>query len=337
MARQKMIVPVFIPHQGCPYRCVFCNQDEITGSEEREDRNRLGGALKEYLFSRPRETLPLNRELAFYGGTFTGLPRSRQKWFLDRVEPLVKKGWIQSIRLSTHPKMLDQEKLSFLNRYSVRTLELGIQSTQDSVLETSGRGGALEGLPGLVKLIRQENFRLGTQLMVGLPGDSEAGFMASLEEVIDLGPDFVRLYPTVVIRDTLLHQWFLEKKYRPWSLDRTVEILKKALFRLRKAGIPVIRMGLHPEASLLENVVEGPVHPALRSLVESRLCLDEMGALLQSVRREGKTVIFKVPLKQISNYTGHRKENVEKLKSQFGLERVVIRGETGCQFLQLIN
>jgi histone acetyltransferase (RNA polymerase elongator complex component) len=318
-----MIVPIFIPHQGCPYRCVFCNQNEISGAERDEDQTRLESAFSTYLNSQPLEKLPPILEAAFYGGTFTALPVQRQEFLLSSVQSWVDRGYIQSLRLSTHPGAVDSGALALLGKYSVKVIELGVQSTDSEVLRQSGRGDTPESLGRAVHLIRGKGYQLGLQLMLGLPGDSEAIFQQSVSDTLRFNPDFVRIYPALVVRGTALHDIYEKGEYAPWSLDRTVNALKLAVKRFEDAGIPVIRLGLHPEPSLLANIVDGPHHPALRSLVESRICFDTLSDLLSREDVLPDRVTFKVPLRKVSNYTGHRKENILMLKEKFAIKELV--------------
>lgn len=323
MPRQRMIIPIFIPHQGCPYRCVFCNQNEISGTEKGEDQARLDNAFNTYLNSRPLKELAPIREAAFYGGTFTALPVQRQEFLLSSLQAWVEQGYIQNLRLSTHPGAVNTEALELLSKYSVKTIELGVQSTDPNVLRQSGRGDTPEALRRAVDLIRSKGYQLGLQLMLGLPGDSEGIFQQSVSDTLQFEPDFVRIYPALVVRGTALHEMYEAGKYAPWSLDRTVNALKMAVKRFESAGIPVIRLGLHPEPSLLANIVDGPHHPALRSLVESRICFDILSDLLSRSTVLPERVTFKVPLRKLSNYTGHRKENILMLKEKFAIKDLV--------------
>lgn len=323
MPRQRMIVPIFIPHQGCPYRCVFCNQNEISGVEKEEDQTRLDSAFDTYLNARSLKELPPIREAAFYGGTFTALPVQRQKFLLSSVQVWVDQGYIQSMRLSTHPGAVDAGAFALLDQYSVKIIELGVQSTDPEVLSRSGRGDTPESLEMAVHLIQSKGYQLGLQLMLGLPGDSEDVFQQSVSDTLRFKPDFVRIYPALVVRGTALYEMYKNGEYIPWSLDRTVNALKSAMKRFEDAGIPVIRLGLHPEPSLLANIVDGPHHPALRSLVESRICFDALSDLLSQEAVLPDRVTFKVPLRKISNYTGHRKENILMLKEKFAIKELV--------------
>ena len=318
-----MIVPIFIPHQGCPYRCVFCNQNEISGSEREGDQARLDSAFKTYLQSQAFEKLPPIREAAFYGGTFTALPEQRQEFFLTSVQAWIEQGYIQSLRLSTHPGAVNEQALELLAPYSVETIELGVQSTDPDVLRQSGRGDSAVSLERSIGLIRRKGYQLGLQLMLGLPGDSEAVFQKTISDIIRFKPNFVRIYPALVVRGTALYELYNEGKYTPWSLDRTIDTLKIALKRLDEEGIPVIRLGLHPEPSLLATIVDGPYHPALRYLVDSRICFDTLSDLLSREPFLPERVTFRVPMRKISNYTGHRKENILKLKKRFAIKELI--------------
>lgn len=331
-----MILPVFIPHLGCPYRCVFCNQVDITGSQEKADEKILNETLYTYIGEKPLNQLPPNREVAFYGGSFTGLPPNRQEHLLGLVRPWVQNGWVNAIRLSTHPLFIDPDRLALLKKYNVKTIELGIQSTDHKVLELSGRPCSWEVIESAVALIRENGFRLGLQLMPGLPGDTNQTLQKSVDDTLNLNPDFVRLYPTLVIRNTQLFQMYREGKFVPWSLERTVENLKTAVKMYREKDIPVIRMGLHPDPSLLENYVDGPYHPSLRYLVDCRIGLDEMIEKIRGLEKMTGTVKFKIPLNSTSIYIGHKRENFQKLKEIFHFDEIILQPENDCDRLQLI-
>ena len=334
--KTHMIVPVFIPHLGCPYRCVFCNQTDITGNKERADEKKLQETLATYLGDRPLDQLPPHREVAFYGGSFTGLPQARQESLLKKVQPWIQKGRVNAIRLSTHPLFVDEDRLALLKKYGVSTVELGIQSTDPDVLKLSGRPCSWKVVETAVGLIKKNGFRLGLQLMSGLPGDTDESFAKSVDDVLSLKPDFVRLYPTLVIRHTELFKMYREDKFIPWSLERTLDNLKFAVKKFRAQNIPVIRLGLHPDPSLLENLVAGPYHPSLRYLVDCRIGLDEMIDRIRQQKNLNSQINFKVPSNRVSVYIGHNRENIIKLKTMFRLQDVILQPEKNCGRLQLI-
>jgi histone acetyltransferase (RNA polymerase elongator complex component) len=334
--KTHMILPVFIPHMGCPYRCVFCNQTDITGNHEKADEKKVLDALHTYLGDKSLSELPPHREVAFYGGSFTGLPPERQERLLDLVTPWVERGLVNAIRLSTHPLFIDQERLALLKKYDVKTIELGIQSTDPTVLQHSGRPCTLETIESAVRLIHEHGFRLGLQLMPGLPGDNAETFQRSVDDSIRWNPEFVRLYPTLVIRHTQLFQMYEAGRFVPWSLERTLENLTEAVKKYRRKDISVIRMGLHPDPSMLENYVDGPYHPSLRYLVDCRLGLDEMIDRIRGLDSLTETVKFKVPYQSASIYIGHKRENIKKLKTMFQLETIIVQPDNDCDELQFI-
>ena len=331
-----MILPIFMPHLGCPYRCVFCNQTDITGSHEKADEKKVLDTLNTYLGDKSLSELPPHREVAFYGGSFTGLPLERQEHLLGLVAPWVERGLVSAIRLSTHPLLIDSDRLALLKKYNVKTIELGIQSTDQHVLQRSGRPCTMEAIESAVALIQKNGFRLGLQLMPGLPGDTDRTFQQSVDDSIQLNPDFVRLYPTLVIRNTQLFQMYREGNFVPWSLECALENLKQAVKRYRQKDIAVIRMGLHPDPSLLENYVDGPYHPSLRYRVDCRIGLDEMRDKIAGLDDLPETVTFKIPSKSESIYVGHKRENIQKLKEMFHLKNIILQPDKECGQLQLI-
>lgn len=331
-----LIAPIFIPHEGCPYRCVFCNQREITGAHRQADRDRVEKTLHTYLRSQPTGKLPAIREAAFYGGSFTGLPLDRQEYLLSLVQPWIDSGEILSIRVSTHPLFIDRERVALLKKNRVKTVELGIQSTDPEVLKLSGRDCSLNELHAAVDYIRSNDLRLGLQLMPGLPGDTASAFQKSVDDVIALQPDLVRLYPAIVIKHTPLHEMYLQGEYVPWAMEQTLEALKTAVVKFNRVGIPVIRLGLHPDPSLLQSIVAGPHHPAMRYLVDSRICLEQMISGLSAMAPLPERVVFKVPPRSVSTYTGNKRENIYKLKDLFELEEVRVQAEEGLEAMRLV-
>lgn len=331
-----MVVPIFVSHEGCPYRCSFCNQSKITGTDKKADRAILKETLRTHFDGLDPNQFPELREVAFFGGSFTGIPLERQEYLLSSVQPWIQSGQIQSIRVSTHALHIDKIRLSLLKKFNVETVELGIQSTNDGVLSLAGRECPFDTVLSAVSNIKGMGFRLGLQLMPGLPGDSEEIFSKSVDDVINLRPDFVRIYPTLVIKNTGLYDMYLRGSYKPWDLERMVEAVKDAVVRFEKAHIRVIRVGLHPDKSLLNNFVEGPYHPSFRYLVDSRIALDSMIEMIRRRKNASLSVIFRVPSKRISLYVGHKKENLSALKSIFGLESISIQQADAKQTLELV-
>ena len=337
-ASEILIIPIFIPHKGCPYRCVFCSQTDITGVQYKADEEYVFDVLKTYLGS----NLDLDHasgicEVAFYGGSFTGLPKRRQELLLSTIKPLFEIGRINSIRVSTHPLLIDCDRLDLIKAYNVKTVELGVQSTNKEILDASGRPCSIEEIFRSISLIKEHNFTLGLQLMLGLPGDSESRFMRSVKDVISIEPNFVRLYPTLILRHTKLYSMYKRGLYLPWSLDRTLKALKKAVRLFNEHSIPVIRVGVHPDPSLHENLVAGPFHPSLRYLVDCLLCQDLMVSKIRSLAFIPQKITFKVPRKMLSVFIGSRRENIRYIKDLFDFKEVSLIGEDFCKDVEMVT
>lgn len=318
-----MIIPFFIPDAGCPHRCVFCNQKSITGKNKSPDPASLPIVITEYL-AKNKDSSPV--EVAFYGGSFTALPIHEQDKFLAAVLPFAKQGSISGIRVSTRPDALDQERLNFLKKYHVSTIELGAQSMDDNVLLQSGRGHTSADTINAAKMITSHGFTLGLQLMVGLPGDSEGAFKTTVQKVLELKPDFTRLYPVLVIKDTPLAGLYQSGQYTPLDIKTAITFCKYAVLELERADINVIRIGLQGTEKLETEgtILAGPYHPAFRELVESSIMLDAMRALLlNNVKKEGCLEI-RVNPKDLSAAIGQHGSNRERLRNEFPFERITI-------------
>ena len=313
---RPFIVPVFIPNQGCPHRCIFCDQRRVTGEHkiEAEDiKNIINIAIRSKKF---KEELGI--EVAFYGGTFTNLPIPYMERLLGVLQEYVKNGIVKRIRVSTRPDSVNKNVLYIMRSYGVESVELGAQSLDDNVLRLSKRGHSVEDTLRAFFLLRKMGFKVGIQLMPGLPGDNKEIFMRTIDKVIELGPDMVRLYPTLVIKGTELEQLYLRGEYRPLSLHEAVDICKNAVYELEKKHIPVIRMGLMNSGSLQKNIVAGPWHPAFGLLVRSRIFIKEH--VLPLVKRAGskRVNIFILP-NNIPLLKGYKNEGIEMIESETGV------------------
>jgi len=335
--REQLIIPVFIPHEGCPYRCSFCNQSKITGIHFQSDENMVHKTIESYLDVFELNDLPNNREVAFYGGSFTGLEAERQKKLLGVVQPWINSKKINSIRVSTHSLLVNQNNICLLKNNFVQTVELGIQSTNNTVLKAVGRPCELQCVKSAIKIIRDNNMKLGLQLMPGLPLDNESIFMESVNDVIRLKPDFVRIYPTLVIKNTKLFEMYSSGNYVPWSLDRMIALVKNALIAFQQADIPVIRVGLHADPSMLENFVDGPYHPSFRYLVDRLIARDKMFDLLNRLGKYPKSITFKVPSRQVSLFLGHKKDNILAIKEKFGIQNILLKQIDNQEDLELVG
>jgi histone acetyltransferase (RNA polymerase elongator complex component) len=334
--RKQLIIPIFIPHEGCPYRCAFCNQSKITGVNQQSDEIVVSQIIQSYLDVFDSESLPEKREVAFYGGSFTGLPEERQKQLLHAVQPSIKSGEVHSIRVSTHSLLVNPQNIFLLKDKNVKTVELGIQSTNDRVLQAVGRPCDFQTVKSAVESIRKEGLGLGLQLMPGLPEDDEKIFMKSVKDVISLKPDFVRIYPTLVIKNTKLYEMYRLGEYLPWKLNRMVRLVKDALLEFQSENISVIRVGLHSDPSMLENFIDGPYHPAFRYLVDSLIAREKMFDLINQLQIVPQTLTFKVPSRQVSLYLGHKKDNIQAIQNWYGINTVLIKQIGNQEILQLV-
>jgi histone acetyltransferase (RNA polymerase elongator complex component) len=258
-----------------------------------------------------------NPEVAFYGGTFTRLPIGRTKELLMAVAPYIRQGLFRSIRISTRPDAIDDARLKVMKRYGVRTVELGVQSMNDHVLALSKRGHTALETVNAVKTLKKHSFRVGIQLMPGLPGDSEEKCRATITQVIDLHPDMVRLYPTLVIRGTELARLYEEQRFCPMELEAAVEICAESCIRLEAEDIPVIRIGLMSSPSLLEKgqIVAGPWHPAFGFLVRSNIYQKNIEPLLPRLGEVSRMQI-RAPKREIPLLKGHKNLGIRLIEEK---------------------
>jgi len=284
-----LVIPVFISHQGCPHRCVFCDQYTITGKPEAEcqvSAAEVRETVKQWLdHSRRRGKNAV--QVAFYGGSFTGLPTARQAELLGAVRPYIDAGKVNTIRISTRPDYIDDTVVALLKKYSVSIVELGIQSLDPGVLKASVRGHSVSQSEEAVRLLKEKGFTVGVQIMCGLPGDTTARLMATVRKITALGPDFVRIYPTLIIRGSGLEKLYRSGSYRPLSLLQAVALACRMKDILAQHGIRVVRMGLQPSRELEDKVVGGPYHPAFGELVVSRALFRQARKVLRQNKKGG--------------------------------------------------
>ncbi len=274
------VIPLFLSHQGCPHQCLFCNQRGITGSggDEVTPLQVEETIRRQLAWPRRRPEAPV--QVAFYGGSFTGLPRARQAELLAVVQPFLASGQVREIRISTRPDYLNPEAALFLKNNGVRLVELGAQSLADQVLVASGRGHSAAKVPEAVAVLRGAGLRVGLQLMLGLPGETTRLAVQSASAAAALAPDLVRLYPCLVVAGSPLATLHRSGAYRPLGLARAVALAARLWRIFAAARIPVVRMGLQPSPSLEQNLVAGPYHPAFGELVLSRLFFNRVRKLL---------------------------------------------------------
>lgn len=323
MAIPPLIIPVFLPYLGCRKRCLFCNQKALAEGPPSPPsiRNFIEASPVQF----PSDKTDREKQVAFYGGSFTAIPRNDQRHYLREVRPFIDSGEIDSVRISTRPDALDEEILSFLKEYRVKTVELGAQSMIDEVLFLSRRGHRAEDTASATQSLKRWGFEVGLQLMIGLPGDSPDRFLQTLDRAIDLRPDFLRIHPTLVLKGAPLETLWKSGRYAPMLLEEAVDWLKRGLLKLERSMIRVVRIGLQPAEELERDFLAGPFHPALHQLVDSAICFDMAGYLLRISRKNGQPLFFCHP-KEVSNLRGQRNENILKLKDRFELKEIRIHG-----------
>lgn len=311
----QMTIPIFIPHLGCNNECTFCNQRAISGVKKMPALSEayLENIIESYLNACRRSHI----EIGFFGGSFTGLEEDLQNLCLSLAHKYMKNGKVQGMRLSTRPDYIDETVVDRLVKFGVTTVELGVQSFDENVLRLSQRGHGTEAIHTAVSLLKQANIEVGIQLMLGLLGDTEQSFLNSIEESIKLRPSCMRLYPTLVIKETLLNEQYGKGEYKPMTIDEAVKWAAKGYERLIEEDINVIRMGLQATESLLDEdgYVAGPHHDAFRSLVESEIYRRLIERDLASGRLSAQMCV-KVNPKHVSFFSGHLKSNIKWLLEQ---------------------
>lgn len=302
-------ISIFVPHRGCPNQCSFCNQKIITrqsyqpsGEDVREAVERaidssFGGAEK--------------REIAFFGGSFTAIERDYMCELLSAASSYVKNGVVQGIRISTRPDAIDEQVLDILKAYGVTAIELGAQSMDDTVLALNRRGHTAADVVKASRLIKEYEFSLGLQMMTGLYGDSYEGAVKTAERIAVLSPDTVRIYPTVVLKNTYLADLVASGEFVSDSLEETVELCAKLLEFFYDKNIDVIRLGLHELEE--ENIVSGPWHPSFGELCVSRIYLNKFINALRGCEKGGYTIY--VASRDISKATGQKRSNISCLQN----------------------
>jgi histone acetyltransferase (RNA polymerase elongator complex component) len=330
-----MIIPFFIPHSGCPHQCVFCNQKNITGNQSPVDPAAIPQKISEY-FQTNKSNEPA--EVAFYGGTFTALLPDLQRAYLSQVQPFVQSGRIKHIRVSTRPDYVDREILAVLKKHRVLVVELGVQSMCDDVLARAGRGHTSADTVRAATLLRELGFKTGFQIMPGLPGDSSDTIRSTVEKVIELRPEFVRIYPALVIKETPLEKLYRKGLYEPLTLDQAIAVCKDAFMKFEQAGINIIRMGLQPTEELEKpgTILAGPYHPAFRQLVESSILLNAMRFQLNTRNARTGSAVFHIHPRDMSAAVGQHHANIEQLKKEFRLADVTLIEDQGVRRSRII-
>jgi len=317
---RPLVIPIFIPHRGCPHRCRFCNQSAITGTgDTRIETVSVREEVRRVLTQSAPDRSPV--EIAFFGGNFLGLSQKDVAAFLKEAATLVASGAVDGIRFSTRPDTVTERSLAWIRPFPVKTIEIGAQSMVDRVLDLAGRGHRARDTRVALGLLRKYHYVAGIQLMVGLPGESEADALATGKAVARLAPDFVRIYPTVVVQGSPLAKSYEKGDYHPLSLAAAVSRTKRLYRLFQSAEVPVIRMGLHvsTDPDLTGTVVAGPIHPAFGHLVLSEMFLDHISGELEKHSVAGARLTLVVHPSNLSRMQGQNCENLSVLERKFHL------------------
>ncbi len=325
--KKKYVIPVFVPHLGCPNYCVFCNQKSISGQKKnitKEDDKKIIDEFLEEIKDREGE-----KEIAFFGGSFTAIEESKQEELLKLAYEYVKEGKVGSIRISTRPDYINKEILKRLKKYNVKTIELGVQSSNNYILQKAGRGHTFEDVKKASKLIRRKGFVLGHQMMIGLPESTRQDEIKTAKDLIKLKPKMVRIYPVLVLKGTKLEKDYQDEKYKALTVVQAVEISKELVRMFDDKDIDIIRVGLQNTDEITDpkskesQVVAGPYHPAFRQLVETAMWYDAIVSKIKKLNTKVKEVEITVNPIDVNSVIGHKKENVKKLKDTYDVDLVV--------------
>ncbi len=330
--KKEYIIPIFVPHLGCPHACIFCNQRKISGEQKNVRADDVRNTIEYYLDNFKDDNKLV--EVAFFGGSFTAIDIELQKELLEAANEYIQKGLVNGIRISTRPDAINKQILKMLKKYNVKTIELGVQSANNYILQKAERGHAFEDVKKASKLINRYGFILGHQMMVGLPESTTLDETNTAKALIKLKPKIVRIYPVLVIKGTKLEEEYNNGNYEPLSVVQAVERSKEVAHLFNKKKIKVIRIGLQNTDEICEpgsktsQVVAGPYHSAFRQLVEAGMWYDVIVAKIKKFNTKVKQVQIRANPEDINNIIGHKKENIEKLKEVYEVDARVKSDET---------
>lgn len=331
-AIHKKIIPIFIPHLGCPNDCIFCNQKKITGKQTLVTADSISMEMKKSL-STVRADQKI--EIAFYGGSFTAIDECLQQEYLSIANGYIEKDQrITDIRISTRPDAIDEATLTRLKKQNVSIIELGVQSLDQEVLAISKRGHDLSCVYRSGQLIRDAGFQLGIQMMIGLPGDTKERVLYTCREIVKIKPDFVRVYPVLVIEDTELNDMMEKGEYQPWTVEEIISVGKKINLMFIHNDITVIRIGLQnsEEIHIGKSVRGGPFHPAMGELILTASYRDFLEDYVITNNIKGQ-LILQCPKNQISQWIGQNKSSIHFFKRQFEINLCVKEKKTTDEYI----
>ncbi|MBO5843383.1 MAG: radical SAM protein [Bacteroidales bacterium] len=303
-------LPIFIPELACPNRCIYCNQRHISGQLQAVKPEEIKQIIEQHLatFIRPSEV-----ELAFFGGSFTGIDEKDMLTYLQIVQPYIEQGEIKSIRISTRPDYINEKILDILQQYNVKDIELGAQSLNEEVLAFAKRGHTVRDVENASQLIKSYGFSLGLQMMIGLPLDTVEKSKETAKKILKLGAESTRIYPTLVINNTDLADLYRQNKYKALSLDEAVDWTAEIYKIFSQSSIKILRVGLHPSEALINGteLLAGPFHVSFKELVLTKIWQEKFEKLPINT----KTIL--VNPKEINYAIGYNSKNKQLLQKKF--------------------
>ena len=330
--KKEYIIPIFVPHYGCPNDCTFCNQVKISGQETNVTAKDVKDTIKFYLKNFKDDNRYV--EVAFFGGSFTAIDPKIQEELLGAAYEFIKNKKVNSIRISTRPDAIDKETLKRLKKYKVKTIELGVQSSNNYILNKSKRGHTFEDVKKASRMIRFRGFTLGHQMMVGMQDSTALDELNTAKDLIKLKPKLVRIYPVLVIKGTELAKEYSKGEYVPLTVEQAVARCKDITYLFRKHKINVIRIGLQNTEEITDpkkkgsEVLAGPYHPAFRQLVEGEMWYDSIAEKIKDINSKVKTVQITVNPDSFNEAIGHKKANIIKLKELYNVDCVIKADES---------
>ncbi len=326
--KKQYIIPIFVPHLGCPNDCTFCNQKTISGQIKEVTPKDVREIVEYYLKSFKNKDRYI--EIAFFGGSFTGIEKGKQEALLKAAYEFIKQKKVNSIRISTRPDYIDNDKLKLLKKYKVKIIELGVQSTNDYILKKCKRNHTFEDVKKASKLIRRKGFILGHQMMVGLPESNALDEIRTAKDLAKLRPKIMRIYPVLVLRGTELEKDYLNGTYIPLSLEQAVERCKELCYFFKKKKINVIRVGLQSTDTISDfqkneksEVIAGPYHETFRQLVETSISYDNIVNKIKKYDVKVKEVEILTSSENVNNVIGYKRANILKLKEYYDVDAKV--------------
>ena len=319
---KKYNIPIFIPHEGCPHSCVFCNQKKITGVQTSVSCEDVKKIIEEYLSFLPMDNRYV--EIAFFGGSFTGLSLDIQEAFLKTANCY--RSFVNGIRMSTRPDYINNDVLELAKKYNVTTIELGLQSSDDEVLRLNEREHIFAQTIKAAKLIKEYEINLGLQMMIGMYGSTPEKDIKTAVDTAKLEPDCVRIYPTLTLSGTKLENLYKNGDYVPYELDEAVDVTDDVMRLFEEKNIQIIRVGLHSDESLTDgkSIVAGPYHPAFKELVLSKRARVKLENDIVSKGYRDCIYEICVPKKSVYEYVGHKRCNILYLKDKYNIDLKVV-------------